>query len=76
MVFGASADHSIPLTAIDLEVYQAIPLDLFSQTQLQLMVAIKNLLDQNSEINGNADFHRALIYNIPRIVAGGLLLKF
>lgn len=76
MVFGAAADHSIPLTAIDLEVHQAIPLDLFSQTQLQLMVAIKNLLDQNSEINGNADFHRALIYNIPRIVAGGLLLKF
>jgi hypothetical protein len=75
LVFG-DARHNTPLTAIDLEVHQGIPFEVFAQTQLQLMVAIKNLLDQNSEINGNADFQRALLYNIPRIVAGGLLLKF
>ena len=75
LVFGVS-DHSIPLTAVDLEVHQAIPVEVFSQTSLQLMLAIKNVLDQNSDINSNADFQRALIYNVPRIVAGGLLLKF
>jgi outer membrane receptor protein involved in Fe transport len=75
IVFGR-ADHRIPLSAIDLEVYQALPVQVFSQNQLQLMIAIKNLLDQNPQINGNADFQRALVYNIPRIVAGGLLLKF
>jgi outer membrane receptor for ferrienterochelin and colicin len=75
IVFGGG-DHRTPLTAIDLEVHQAIPFEVFSQTQLQLMIAIKNLLDQNADINGNADFQRALVYNIPRIVAGGLLLKF
>jgi outer membrane receptor protein involved in Fe transport len=75
LVFGY-ADHQRALAAIDVEFLQAIPVQFFSQTELQLMVAIKNLLDQNSEINGNADFQRALVYNIPRIVAGGLLLKF
>jgi hypothetical protein len=75
LVFG-NANHNNPLTAIDLEVHQVIPFEVFSQTELQLMVAIKNLLDQNADINGNADFQRALLYNIPRIVAGGLLLKF
>ena len=75
IVFGR-ADHRMPLTAIDVEVHQAIPLQVFSQTELQILVAIKNLLDQNPEMNANADFERALIYNIPRVVAGGLLLKF
>jgi|GEM_PF-2775577 len=75
IVFGRG-DHNLPLTAIDVEVHQAIPLQVFSQTELQLLVAIKNLLDQNPQMNGNADFQRALVYNIPRVVAGGLLLKF
>jgi outer membrane receptor for ferrienterochelin and colicin len=75
IVFGR-ADHNMPLTAIDVEVHQAIPVQVFSQTELQILVAIKNLLDQNPEMNANADFERALIYNIPRVVAGGLLLKF
>ena len=75
IVFGRE-EHNVPLSALDVEVHQAIPVQVFSQTELQLMVAIKNLLDQNAAANGNADFHRALIYNIPRIVAGGLLLKF
>ncbi len=75
LVFG-HAEHNNPLSAIDVEVHQAIPVQFFSQTQLQLMIAIKNLLNQNPEVSGNADFQRALLYNIPRIVAGGLLLKF
>jgi outer membrane receptor for ferrienterochelin and colicin len=75
IVFGRAA-HKMPLTAIDVEVHQVIPLQVFSQTELQILVAIKNLLDQNPEMNANADFERALIYNIPRVVAGGLLLKF
>ena len=75
IVFG-NAEHRIPLTAIDVEVHQEIPVQFFSQTELQFMLAIKNLLDQNPDISGNADFQRALLYNIPRIVAGGLLLKF
>ncbi|MCI0602658.1 TonB-dependent receptor [bacterium] len=75
VVFG-SAEHRIPLTAIDVEVHQEIPVQFFSQTELQIMLAVKNLLDQNPDATGNADFQRALLYNIPRIVAGGLLLKF
>ncbi len=75
LVFGR-ADHKNPLSALDVEVHQVIPFQVFSETQLQLMLAIKNLLDQNPENNGNADFQRALVYNIPRVVAGGLLLKF
>jgi TonB dependent receptor-like, beta-barrel len=75
IVFGRG-DHNVPLMAIDVEVHQVIPLQVFSQTELQVLVAVKNLLDQNSEMNANADFQRALLYNVPRIVAGGLLLKF
>jgi len=75
VVFGRG-EHNIPVSAIDLEVHQSIPVQVFSETELQLLVAIKNLLDQNPEMNGNADFQRALLYNVPRVVAGGLLLKF
>jgi outer membrane receptor for ferrienterochelin and colicin len=75
IIFGPG-DHNSPLSAVDVEVHQSIPVQVFSQTELQILVAIKNLLDQNPQMNGNADFQRALVYNVPRVVAGGLLLKF
>jgi outer membrane receptor protein involved in Fe transport len=75
IIFG-KGEHNTPLTAIDVEVHQSIPVQVFSQTELQLLVAIKNLLDQNPQMNGNADYQRALVYNVPRVIAGGLLLKF
>ena len=75
LIFG-NGDHKMPLSAIDVEVHQSIPVSLFSQSELQLMLAVKNLLDQNPDDSGNADFQRALLYNVPRVVAGGLMLKF
>ncbi|HJZ11669.1 MAG TPA: TonB-dependent receptor [Acidobacteriota bacterium] len=75
LVFGRDGDDSA-LCAVDVEVHQGIPVNVFSQTELTLLLAIKNVLDQNSEVDTNADFERALLYGMPRVVAGGLLLKF
>lgn len=75
LVFGRKEDNK-PLSAIDVEVRQELPIRSLSQSQLQLIMAIKNILDQNKEITSNADFQRALEYGMPRTIAGGLLLKF
>lgn len=75
LVYGLSA-QDVPLTSIDIEVHQGLPIQVFSDTELKLLVAVRNLLDQNSSTTGNADFHRALLYGMPRLVAGGVLLEF
>lgn len=75
LVFGRKEDNK-PLSAIDVEVRQELPLRSLSQSQLQLIMAVRNLLDQNDEITSNADFQRALEFGMPRTIAGGVLLKF
>ena len=74
-VFG-SPNESMTLSTFDVEVQQGIPVQVFAQTELQVMVAVRNLFDQSADQEGNADFQRALLYGMPRVVAGGLLLKF
>src|SRR3972149_2177076 len=75
LVFGRKEDNN-SLSAIDLEVHQGIPVRVFSETELTLLLAIKNLLDQNPDTVSNADFERALLYGMSRVIAGGLLLRF
>jgi hypothetical protein len=64
------------LASVDVEVHQGIPVHMFSQAQVKLLLAVKNLLDQNDDDSGNADFERALVYGMPRVIAGGVLVKF
>lgn len=73
LVFGRKDSA---LASLDVEVHQGIPVHMFSQAQVKLLLAIKNLLDQNAQDTGNADFERALVYGMPRIIAGGVLVKF
>ncbi|HSP07767.1 MAG TPA: TonB-dependent receptor [Acidobacteriota bacterium] len=75
LVFGRQESNS-SLSALDIEVYQGLPVRVFDDGQLKLLVAIKNLLDQNPEFNSNADFQRALLYGMPRVIAGGVLVRF
>jgi hypothetical protein len=75
LVFGRRAENSA-LTALDLEVYQGIPFQVFSESDIKFLLAVKNLLDQNSDGNGNADYQRALVYGMPRVIAGGVLIEF
>jgi TonB dependent receptor/Carboxypeptidase regulatory-like domain len=75
VVFGRKQDSS-SMSAIDVEVYQGMPFRVFAQSNMKLLLAIKNLLDQTPDTLGNADFQRALIYGMPRIVAGGVLIEF
>lgn len=75
LVFGRQ-DTNASLSALDVEVYQGLPVRVFDDAQLKLLVAIKNLLDQNPEFNSNADFQRALLYGMPRVIAGGVLVQF
>lgn len=75
LVFGRKEDNKA-LSAIDVEVHQELPLHSLSQSQLQLIMAIRNLLDQNKEVTSNADFQRALEFGMARTIAGGVLLKF
>lgn len=73
LVYGRKTES---LSSIDLEVHQGLPVRVFSQAQLNLLLAVKNLLDQNSGFTGNADFQRALVFGMPRTIAGGVLVKF
>ncbi len=75
LVFG-TRDHDTGLSAIDVEVRQGVPVHIFSQTEVKLLLAIKNLLDQNADSITNADYRRALLYNVPRTIAGGLAVQF
>jgi outer membrane receptor protein involved in Fe transport len=75
LVFGRKQDNS-SMTAVDVEVHQGIPFRVFAQSNMKLLLAIKNLLDQTPDTGGNADFQRALIYGMPRVVAGGVLIEF
>jgi hypothetical protein len=75
LIFGRR-DSSGPLSALDVEVYQGIPLALIPQSDLKLLVAIQNVLDQSGETNANADYYRALLYDMPRVIAGGVLIEF
>jgi Carboxypeptidase regulatory-like domain len=75
LVFGRKQDNS-SMTAVDVEVHQGIPFRVFAQSNMKLLLAIKNLLDQTPDTVGNADFQRALIYGMPRVVAGGVLIEF
>ena len=75
LVFGGR-NHDSSLSAIDVEVRQGVPVHIFSQTEVKLLLAIKNLLDQNADSISNADFERALLYNVPRTIAGGLAVRF
>jgi len=75
LVFGAR-NHDSSLSAIDVEVRQGVPVHIFSQTEVKLLLAIKNLLDQNADSINNADYARALLYNVPRTIAGGLAVQF
>ncbi len=75
LVFG-NRNENVALSAVDLEVHQAVPLHFFSQSELKVLLAIRNGLDQNPDASNNADFERALLFNIPRTVAGGVLWQF
>jgi hypothetical protein len=75
LIFGR-AEEAGSLSSIDVEVHQGIPVHIFSQSELKLLVAVRNVLDQEPITDTNADFHRSLVYSMPRVVAGGLLLKF
>lgn len=75
LVFG-TREHDTSLSAIDVEVRQGVPVHIFSQTEVKLLLAIKNLLDQNADSITNADYRRALLYNVPRTIAGGLAVQF
>ena len=75
IVFGRR-DSSGPLSALDLEVYQGLPIGLFSQSDLKLLVAIQNILDRTEDSSANADYYRALQYDMPRVIAGGVLIEF
>jgi hypothetical protein len=75
LVFGRKQDNT-SLTAVDIEVHQGIPVQVFSESQLKVLVAVRNLLDQNDGKSGNADFQRALIYDSPRVFAGGVMFEF
>jgi hypothetical protein len=75
VVFGRKQDNS-SMSAVDVEVHQGVPFRVFEQSNMKLLLAIKNLLDQSPATLGNADFERALIYGMPRVVAGGVLVEF
>jgi hypothetical protein len=75
VVFGRKQDNS-SMSALDLEVLQGVPFRVFAQSNMKLLLAIRNLLDQSPETLGNADFERALTYGMPRVVAGGVLIEF
>lgn len=75
LVFGRQTDNT-SLAALDVEVSQGLPVHVFNEAQLKLLIAVKNLLDQNPEFNSNADFQRALLYGMPRVIAGGVLVQF
>lgn len=75
MVFGRKDDDT-RLTAIDVEVRQGLPVKVMPQSELELLLAVRNLLDQNRELTSNADFQRALTYGLPRTISGGVLFKF
>ena len=74
LIFGRNSTGA--LSALDLEVYQGIPFQVFSETDLKLLVAIQNLLDRDQASTGNADYYRALQYDQPRVIAGGVLVQF
>lgn len=74
LIFGRNASGA--LSALDLEVYQGIPFQVFSETDLKLLVAIQNILDRDQASTGNADYYRALQYDQPRVIAGGVLVQF
>jgi hypothetical protein len=74
LIFGRNATGS--LSALDLEVYQGIPFQVFSETDLKLLVAVQNILDHDQAASGNADYYRALEYDQPRVIAGGVLVQF
>lgn len=75
LVFGRKESGGA-LSALDLEVYQGIPFQVFSETDLKLLVAIQNILDRDQATTGNADYYRALQYDMPRVIAGGVLVEF
>jgi hypothetical protein len=75
LIFGLKGQDT-PLTSIDIEVHQGLPIQVFADSELKLLIAVRNLFDQNTGATSNADFHRALLYGMPRLVAGGLLLEF
>jgi outer membrane receptor protein involved in Fe transport len=75
LVFGRKDDNT-SLSAVDIEVHQGIPVQFFNQSQLKVLLAIRNLLDQNDQKSGNADYQRALLFDSPRVIAGGVLLEF
>lgn len=75
LVFGRKQDNAA-LSAVDIEVHQGIPVQFFSESQLKVLVAVRNVLDQNENKSGNADFQRALIYDMPRVFAGGVMFEF
>jgi hypothetical protein len=75
LVFGRR-DSSGPLQALDVEVYQGLPIGLFSESDLKLLVAIQNVLDTTQDASANADYYRALQYDMPRVIAGGVLIEF
>jgi hypothetical protein len=75
LIFGRR-DASGPLQALDVEVYQGLPIGLFSQSDLKLLVAIQNVLDTTEDASANADYYRALQYDMPRVIAGGVLIEF
>ncbi len=74
LIFGRNATGA--LSALDVEVYQGIPFQVFSETDLKLLVAVQNILDHDQTSTGNADYYRALQYNQPRVIAGGVLVQF
>ncbi|MCI0611623.1 hypothetical protein L0244_01400, partial [bacterium] len=74
LIFGRNATGA--LSALDVEVYQGIPFQVFSETDLKLLVAIQNILDHDQASTGNADYYRALQYDQPRVIAGGVLVQF
>lgn len=74
LIFGRNATGA--LSALDLEVYQGIPFQVFSETDLKLLVAVQNILDHDQASTGNADYYRALQYDQPRVIAGGVLVQF
>lgn len=74
LIFGRNATGA--LSALDVEVYQGIPFQVFSETDLKFLVAIQNILDRDQAASGNADYYRALQYDQPRVIAGGVLVQF
>ena len=74
LIFGRNATGA--LSALDLEVYQGIPFQVFSETDLKLLVAVQNILDRDQASSGNADYYRALQYDQPGVIAGGVLVQF